>query len=195
VVIGPKSLLALFAYAVLQVAASPAVPLPPPVASSSGPTRTRKTTREGRKYDPLRAAEKEAAKKRGWDQALPRFWSQLHDDLYRVQNGQPSGGLVPATAFASIEKLVKEDLERSVSSFFYCVLVHRFTNLSTWQQPLQDMKAGEGTRSRDVEDYLKGLLGAIRRVKSPPKPDAGESDEDDTSVAALSRRKRFFSSF
>jgi len=110
----------------------PTIPLPPPIASSSGPTRTRKTTREGRKYDPLWAAEKEAAKKRGWDQALSRFLTQLHD---------------------------------------------------------------EGTRSRDVEDYLKGLLGAIRRVKLPPKPDAGESDEDDASVAALSRRRGFFSSF
>jgi len=56
------------------------------------------------------------------------------------------------------------------------------------------MKAGEGTRSRDVEDYLKGLLGAIRRVESPPKLDESESDEEDTSVAALSRRKHFFSS-
>ena len=54
------------------------------------------------------------------------------------------------------------------------------------------MKAGEGRRSRNVEDYLKGLLGAIRRVRSTSKPDAGESDEDDTSVTALSRRKCFF---
>ena len=58
------------------------------------------------------------------------------------------------------------------------------------------MAAGKGTRARNVEDYLKGLLGAIPRVKSAPKPDeAGESDEDDASVAALSRRKCFSSSF
>jgi len=98
-------------------------------------------------------------------------------------------------ALAKIDQLVKEDLEHSVSSFFYCVLVHRFTNLSTWQQPLRDTAAGMGERSRNVEDYLKGLLGAIRRARSPPKPEAGESDEDDTSVAALSRSKCFFSSF
>jgi len=97
-------------------------------------------------------------------------------------------------ALAMINKYVKEDLKRSVSGFFYCVLVHRFTNLSIWQQPLRDAKAGEGERSRNVEDYLKGLLGAIRRVESPPKPEASGSDEDDTSVAALSRRKCFFSS-
>ena len=183
------------AYPVSQVAGLPATPLPPPVASSSGPTRTRRSAREGRKYDPIRAAEKAATKREGWDLALPRFRTRLHEDLYTVQNGQPSGGLVPAMALATIDKLVKEDLKRSVSGFFYCVLVHRFTNLSIWQQPLRDAKAGKGERSRNVEDYLKGLLGAIRRVESPPKPEVGESDEDDTSVAALSRRKRFFSSF
>ena len=151
--------------------------------------------REGRRYNPIKTAEKAAAKKEGWNQALTRFRTQLHDTLYTVRNGQPSGGLVPAMALAEIEKLVKEDLKRSVSNFFYCVLVHRFTNLSTRQQPLRDTKAGEGTRSRNVEDYLRGLLGAIHRMESTPKPDASGSDEDDTSVPALSRCKWFISTF
>ena len=187
--------LASFVYAVSQCATLPEIPLPAPVASSSGPARTRQSMREGRRYNPIKATEKAAAKKEGWDRTLPRFRAKLHDTLYSVRNGQPSGGLVPAVALAEVEKLVKEDLKRSVSSFFYCVLVHHFTNLSNRQQPLQEIKAGEGTRSRNMEDYLKGLLGAIHRLKSIPKPDASGSDEDDTSVATLSRCKRFFFSF
>ena len=184
-----------FAYAVSQDVALPEISLPAPVASSSGPTRTSQSVRESRRYNPIKAAEKAAAKKEDWDRTLCRFRARLHDTLYGVRNGQPSGGLVPAMALAEIEKLVKEDLQRSVSSFFYCVFVPHFTNLSTRQQPLRGTQAGNGTRCRDTEDYLKGLLGAIRRVRSTPKPDASGSEEDDTSVAALSRCKCFFSSF
>jgi len=97
-------------------------------------------------------------------------------------------------ALAKIHKKVKEDLKRSVSCFFYCVIAHHFTNLSTWQQPLRNTKAGEGKRSRDVEDYLKGLLKVIHQGVPTPIQEGGESDESDTTVAALSRRKRFFSS-
>ena len=85
-----------------------------------------------------------------------------------------------------VNEFVKDDLKRSVSGFFYCVLVHRFTNLLTRQQPLQDTRAGDGRRSRDVEDYLKGILKAIRPVPGVT------SAEDDTAVAALSRRKCLF---
>jgi len=96
-------------------------------------------------------------------------------------------------ALARVNKYVKENLKRSVSCFFYCVIAPHFTNLSTWQQPLRNTKAGEGKRSRDVEDYLKGLLKVIHQgVPTPIQGD--ESDENDTTVAALSRRKRFFSS-
>jgi hypothetical protein len=98
-------------------------------------------------------------------------------------------------ALASINKFVKEDLKRSVSGFFYCVFVHRFTNLSTWQQPLRDTEAGKGKRSRDVEKYLEGLLREIRPVESTPTPAGAESDVDNTTAAAFSRREYFFSSF
>ena len=120
--------IASFAYAVLQGAAPPDIPLPAPVASSSGPKRTKQAAREVRRYNPLKTAERTASKKEGWDQSLPRFRARLHGTLFSVQDGQPSGGLVPAMALATIDQLVKEDLEQSVSCFFYCVLVHRFTN-------------------------------------------------------------------
>ena len=57
------------------------------------------------------------------------------------------------------------------------------------------MKAGEGKRSRDMEIYLEGLLQAIRQADPAPIPEGGESDECSTTVAALSRRKHFYSSF
>jgi len=43
-----------------------------------------------------------------------------------------------------------------------------------------------------VEDYLKGLLKAIRPVEPTPVPIGVESNEEDTAVAALSRRKHIF---
>ena len=130
--------------------------------------------------------------KADWDRTLVRFRAEL-DTLYSVHNGQPSGGLVPEVALAKVNELVKEDIKRSVSGSFYCVLVHHFTNSSTWQQPLRDLKAVEGKRSRDFEDYLKGLLKAICRVEPRAIPAEGESNEDDTMVAALSKRKGIFS--
>ena len=139
------------------------------------------------------AMKKADSKNDGWNQTLIRFQARFNT-LYSVQNGQPSGGLVPEMALAETDKFVKEDLKQSVSGFFYCVIVHRFTNLSTRQQPLRNTKAGEGKRSRDVEDYLKGLLKAIRPVELVVIPDGAESEENGTMVAALSRRKYFFSS-
>ena len=78
------------------------------------------------------AKEKADVKKDGWNQTLVRFRDEF-DTQHGVHNGQPSGGIVPAMALAKVDKLVKEDLKRSVSVFFYCVFVHHFTNLSTWQ--------------------------------------------------------------
>ena len=93
-------------------------------------------------------------------------------------------------ALATVNKLTKEDLKRSVSGFFYCVFVHRFANLSTWQQPLRDSKAGQGTRSRNGEKYLEGLL----QVLLPAEPTSGSwsgSYEKDTTIGTLLRRKYF----
>ena len=129
----------------------------------------------------------------GWDRTLVRFRAEF-DPLYSVHYGQPSGGLVPEMALANVTKFTKEDLKRSVSCSFYCALAHHFANLLTWQQPLRDTKAGEGKRSRDVEDYLKGLLGAIRRAEPTPIQAAGGSNESDTTGATLSKRKCFLSS-
>ena len=142
----------------------------------------------------MKSAKKVDSDEDDWDQTLVRFRAELDNTLYNVQNGQPSGGLVPAMALASMNKLAKEDLKRSVSCFFYCVLAHHFANLSTWQQPLRNTKSGEGKRSRDVEDYLKGLLRAIRRVEPASVQVEGGSDKSDTTVTTLSNRKCFLSS-
>ena len=147
-----------------------------------------------RRYNPLHAAQKKAASDDGWLQTLHRFRAHA-DTLYGVQDGQPSGGLVPEKALASLNKFVKEDLKRSVSNFFYCVFVHRFTNLTIWQQPLHEKKAGEGKRSRDVETYLEGLLQAIRPVDSAPAPAGDGSVGRDTIAKILSRRKHSFDLF
>jgi len=112
------SLSASLSYVIWQGATPPGTSLAAPIASSSGSQRTRQPTREGRRrYDPIKSAKKKADSKTDWDLTLVRFQVQL-DTLYSVQNGQPSGGLVPETALADIERLVKEDLKRSVSGFF-----------------------------------------------------------------------------
>ena len=134
---------------------------------------------------------KAESEKDGWNQTLVRFQDKMAI-LYGTH--QPSGSLVPATALDRVNKLVKGDLERSVSVFFYCVLVHHFTNLSTWQQPLQDLEAGKGKRSRDVEGYLRGLLRVIIPAEPTPTPPGVESDEDETAAALFSRGEHFFSS-
>jgi len=69
-----------------------------------------------RRYDPIKSAKKADSRSDGWDQALARFRAEL-DTLYNTYNGQPSGGLVPEMALATINKFVKEDLKRSVSGF------------------------------------------------------------------------------
>ena len=100
------------------------VPLPAPVASSSGPQRTEKHTK--RKYNPVKSTKDSGEGENGWDTILVQFQVKLHGI---VHNGQPSGGLSPETELAdNIVKTVKEDLKRSVSRIFYCVLVHRFTD-------------------------------------------------------------------
>ena len=89
--------------------------------------------RESRKYNPVRPTKKngdsdEGKLENGWDAALTQFRAKLHDI---VRSGQPSGGLSPEMALAAkIAHTVKEDLKRSVSRIFYCVLVHHFTDFA-----------------------------------------------------------------
>jgi hypothetical protein len=129
------------------------------------------------------------SKSDGWEQTLVRFRAQCNT-LIPVHNGQPSGWIVPEKALATINEFIKEDLKRSVSDFFYCVFVHLFTNLPTWQQPLYDTKAAQATRARDGEKYLEGLLPAIRRLG--PVPVSGGSQEYNTKASALSACKCSF---
>ena len=102
------------------------VPLPAPIASSSGPQRTGKHANGSRKRNPVKSTKDSDEGENGWDATLVQFQAKLSDI---VHNGQPSGGLSPEMALAAkITKTVKEDLKRSVSGIFYCVLVHRFTD-------------------------------------------------------------------
>ena len=175
-----------------QHVAPPEPHLQQPIASSSGAERTGKRTREGRRHNPIKPAKK--AKKveprndeEGWLGTLNRFRDKFKA-LYSVQDGQPPGGFVPETALAKISKYVKEDLKRSVSCSFYCAFAHHFTNLPTWQQPFKNTGAGEGTRIRNLEDYLKRVVHVIL-----PKP-APRDRRSNEAVGILSRRKHFFSS-
>jgi len=110
------------------------VSLPAPVASSSGPQRTSKRAKGSGRHNPVKSTRKqddpdEGEHDDGWDLTLVRFQAKLHD---LVRDGQPPGGLSPEMALAAkIVKLAKEDLKRSVSHIFYCVLVHHFTNFAT----------------------------------------------------------------
>ena len=105
------------------------ITLPAPVASSSGPQRTGTRAMGSRKHNPVKSTKKKEDSDEGeddWDAILVQFQVKLHDI---VHNGQPSGGLSPEMALAAnIAKTVKEDLKRSVSRIFYCILVHRFTD-------------------------------------------------------------------
>ena len=77
--------------------------------------------REVRRYDPFKPTKKPMLKRNGWDQTLARFRAKLEtkfDTLKNVCDGQPSGWLVPETTLAKIDKIMKEDLKRSVSGFF-----------------------------------------------------------------------------
>ena len=194
---GPSPSIIPSTYSFIQGVVPPEAPIPAPVASSSGPQRTRQSARDGRRYDPAkRGKDTPDSDIEGWNQTLVRFRAEFDGEFntpYSVHNGQPSGGFVPEEALAKISEFVKEDLKRSVSVFFYCVFVHHFTNSSTWQQPLRATKAGEGKRSRNVEKYLEGLLQAIRPVVPTSIPGGG-SGENDTTAATLSRRKHFVSS-
>lgn len=74
--------------------------------------------------------------KNGWNHTLARFRARLDaefDTLQNVRGGQSSGGLVPEKALAKIDKVVKDDLKRSVSAFLLCFgpSFYRFVNLAT----------------------------------------------------------------
>ena len=102
------------------------ITLPAPVASSSGPQRTGKHAKGSRKRNPVKSTKDSDEGENGWDAILVQFQAKLQDI---VRNGQPSGGLSPEMALAAkIAKAAKEDLKRSVSRVFYCVLVHRLTD-------------------------------------------------------------------
>ena len=83
------------------------------------------------KYDPFEFSDEqdeegEDEDEEGWDVALVHLWTGL-DEI--VLNGQPSGGSSPEKALiAKTTKLARDELKRSVSCIFYCVVVRLFTN-------------------------------------------------------------------
>jgi hypothetical protein len=103
------------------------VSLPLPVVSSSGPQRAGKRAKETR-YDPVKSTTKEVGfgegeHEDGWDAIFVRFQAKLRN---MVRNRQPPGGLSFEMALvANLQESMEEDLKRSVSRIFYCVLVHR----------------------------------------------------------------------
>jgi len=64
-----------------------------------------------------------------------------------------------------------------------------------WRQPLQDTKAGEGGRPRDVENYITSLLREIPPVKLAPVPSQGGSKETNTKMAVFAKGKCFSRAF
>ena len=171
----------------------PEIDPPAPAAPSTGPQRTRRTGRKSRRRT---AEEKAALKKEAWDDTLARFRGQLQ--VFFVLDGQPPGGLTPEMALAQVFQIAKDDLKNSVSGVFYWILVHHFTNLSTWRQPLHGSKTGEGKRGpRCVEEYLKGLLRILLPAEKIPLTVQGVQVgviENESAVAVLSRRKHLFPS-
>lgn len=61
-----------------------------------------------------------------WEETKDRFVWKLLEEYYF---GPPGRSIDPEMAFASINKHIKEDLHRSVSSFFYHNWDHRLMNL------------------------------------------------------------------
>jgi len=81
--------------------------------------------------------------------------------MLEIYLNQPAGEvLTPETAYARITKFVKEDLNLSVSNFFYCGRDHHLTNLFIWCQPLV-AKTSEQRLHRDLEQYLTAVLNEL----------------------------------
>lgn len=65
-----------------------------------------------------------------WEETKDRFVWKLLEEYYF---GPPGRSINPETAFANINKHIKEDLHRSVSDLFYRDCDHRLMNLITRQ--------------------------------------------------------------
>jgi len=89
--------------------------------------------KESRRHNPVKSTRKkdkddEGENEDGWDATLVQFRAKLPN---LVRDEQRAGWLSLEMSLAvRIANTIKEDLERSVSHIFYCVLVHRFTDFA-----------------------------------------------------------------
>lgn len=78
--------------------------------------------------------------------------------IYVEPNGKATG---PETAYAELNKLLKDDLHLSVSNFCYRDRDRHLTNLFIRWQPLVVNKLG-GHSSRNAEQYLIQIPNVLR---------------------------------
>jgi len=64
-----------------------------------------------------------------WPNTTRRFCAEMLEIYFNQPTGEV---LTPETAYASVTKFVKDDLDLSVSNFFYCDRNRRLTNLFIW---------------------------------------------------------------
>ena len=92
----------------------------------------------------------------------PTTYRRFYAAMVKICLDKPTGEVPdPETAYAEINKFIKDDLHLSVSNFFYCGYNHRLINLFIWRQPLIVKQLGERP-CRDLEQYLTGILNELR---------------------------------
>jgi len=94
----------------------------------------RRTKGKGKETDKGKGKRKRIPKK---DLPPGINWPNTHDrfcaEMAKIYCNQPTGEAInPETAYANMNKFIKEDLYLSVSDFFYCDRDHRLTNLFIW---------------------------------------------------------------
>jgi hypothetical protein len=132
------------------------------VIPSTGPQRPASRAKgKGKEIDKGEGRRKRASKKDlapgiSWPNTCGRFCAEMAKICF-----EPTGEVTdPETAYAKLNKFVKDDLYLSVSNFFYCDRDHRLTNLFIWRQPLVVKPLGERP-CRDLEQYLTGVLNEL----------------------------------
>jgi hypothetical protein len=121
--------------AISQGAGVPNTDLSTQVVPSTGPRRSvRGAKGKGKKVEKGEGKRKRIPMKDlppgfDWPNTRDRFCAEMA----KIYSIQPTGEVTdPETAYANLNKFIKEDLYLSVSNFFYCDRDHRLTNLLIW---------------------------------------------------------------
>ena len=132
------------------------------IASSTGPQRSVKYAKEketgkggGRRK---RVPQKCLPVGIDWHTTYGRFCAEMAKIYLHKPTGEAPN---PETAYAEITKFIKDDLNLSVSNFFYRDRDHRLINLFIRRQPLVAKELGYRP-CRDMEQYLAGILNELR---------------------------------